>query len=45
MSKSLKDFLNQPERQREPTAEELELATLLNANAVSPVITAPVLPI
>ena len=44
MSKSLKDFLNQPERQREPTAEELELATLLNANAVSPVITAPVLP-
>ena len=44
MSKSLKDFLNQPELQRAPTAEELELAALLNANAVSPVIATPVLP-
>lgn len=44
MSKSLKDFLNQPELQRAPTAEELELAALLNANAVSPVIANPVLP-
>ena len=44
MSKSLKDFLNQPELLRAPTAEELELAALLNANAISPVIATPVLP-
>lgn len=38
MGKTLREFLNQPVSLREPTAEETELAALLNAN----VVTAPV---
>lgn len=38
MGKSLQEFLNQPVSLREPTAEEIELAALLNGS----VITAPV---
>lgn len=33
MGKLLKDFLNQPASLREPTAEDLELAALLNGDA------------
>ncbi|MNE59701.1 hypothetical protein D3C80_1548130 [compost metagenome] len=38
MGKTLQEFLNQSVSLREPTAEEIELAALLNAN----VVTAPV---
>jgi len=38
VGKTLQEFLSQPVSLREPTAEDLELAALLNAN----VVTAPV---
>ena len=42
MCKSLKDFLNQPESLRQPTAEDHALAALLNGEVVN--APAPVLP-
>lgn len=42
MGKSLKDFLNQPESLRQPTAEDHALAALLNGEVVN--ILAPKLP-
>lgn len=41
MSKTLKEFLNQPELQHVPTAEEVVLAALLNAPAEKPVQVLP----
>lgn len=41
MGKSLKDFLNQPVSLREPTAEELELAALLNGDAKKQTVLLP----
>ncbi len=35
MGKSLKDFLNQPESLRQPTAEDYALAALLNGEVIN----------
>ncbi len=42
MGKLLKDFLNQPESLRQPTAEDYALAALLNGEAIN--APAPLLP-
>ncbi|MET6349428.1 DUF905 family protein [Enterobacter kobei] len=41
MGKSLKEFLNQPVFLREPTAEEIELAALLNGSVVNSPVALP----
>ena len=41
MGKSLKEFLNQPVFLREPTAEEIELAALLNGSVINSPVALP----
>ncbi len=41
MGKTLQEFLNQSVSLREPTAEELELAALLNANVATALVVLP----